>query len=594
MKPAQRKNNRSSAAICFLASLLLLLLSGIALAAEPVEITVSGLQGELRDNVIAALALPPGIVGDDGINLPWLERFRDSIPERVSEALQPFGYYTAVTRVELQQRNDQEYRLRVRVTPGSTVRIAEVTMELTGQGAKERSLQRIADSLRRSKGNVLQHDVYEQVKGRLEARARELGYLDAFFPIHEIRVSPSDATAHIALELDTGRRYRFGETTFSGAPQYPQRFLERYLDYEVGDFFSEQKLTQSQINLAAADRFQGIILNPDRDNVHDDTMPVLAELTTLARRRLRPGIGYGTDTGVRGSVRYKDTNLFLLGHELRADINISPRLQGLAFAYLAPSYRDIKSSLGLQLNLQREDTSSYTTSKISLEGTWNRSLERGQLLTLYVKPQWESSSIGDQKTSTVLILPGVRFNHSSFDNPVRPRRGFRYGLEARGTHQVLGSATGLLQVIAEGYTKLPLPWRLSLSCRAKAGVTLQNEPLDELPASLRFFAGGDRSVRGYAYESLGPRDSNGDVVGGKNLLTAGIELERALFRSWGIAAFFDAGNAFDSLSRFSLYRAVGLGLRYYTPIGAIQLDVARQLGVDDPSFRVHVAVGIEL
>lgn len=593
MMPPETFNPIARTVLILLATLLIAL-TPAAMAMEPVEVAISGLEGELRDNVAAALILPPGIVSENGVNLPWLERFRDSIPERVSEALQPFGYYSATTRVDLLHQGEQAYRLRVRVHPGATVSISEVTMELTGPGANERSLQRMADSLRRSKGDVLQHDVYEQVKGRLQARARELGYLDASFPIHEVRVSRSEARAWITLTMDTGRRYRFGDTTFSGAPQYPRRFLERYLEYEKGDFFSERKLSQTQLNLAAADRFQGIQLTADRENVQDDLMPVRAELTTLYRRRLRPGIGYGTDTGFRGSLRYKDTNLFLLGHELVADMNISPRLQGIALGYQAPGYRDIHSNLGLQFNLQREDTRSYSTRKISLEGTWNRSLARGQLLTLSVKPQWESSTVGEQETDTLLVVPGIRFSHSSFDNPVRPRRGFRYNLEARGTHQYLGSATGLLQFIAEGYVRTPLTRRLSLIGRAKGGITLQNEPLAELPASLRFFAGGDRSVRGYGYQTLGPKDSNGDVVGGKHLLSASIELEQGLFRNWAVAAFFDTGNAFDSLNSFRLYKAVGLGARYYTPVGAIQLDVARQIDVANPSFRIHLAVGIEL
>ncbi len=125
-------------------------------------------------------------------------------------------------------------------------------------------------------------------------------------------------------------------------------------------------------------------------------------------------------------------------------------------------------------------------------------------------------------------------------------------------------------------------------------MTFQNEPFKELPASLRFFAGGGRSVRGYAYQSLGPKDITGKVIGGKNLLTMSIELDRKLFKDWAIAAFFDAGNAFDSPSHLRLYKGAGLGIRYFTPVGALQLDLARQIGVDNPAYRVHFSVGFEL
>jgi len=563
-------------------------------AQEPLEVVINGIEGETLENVRAALTPPSGLVTGDTVNLPWLELFVADAPEKVREALEPFGYYDARVESSLRKEGESSYRLLVTVYPGSPVKITELTVRVRGPGGDDETIRELVAAFPLKKGDILLHSSYEKGKDLLKARAVEMGYLDADFPVHEIRVSRAERTARIALEMETGIRYRFGETTFSGAPQYPNRFLGRYLDYEKGEFFSPKKLGQTQINLGASDRFKGVVATADRDKAEDSAMPVRIELSPLPRRRLRPGVGYGTDTGVRGSVRYKDVNLFLLGHELNAEINVSQRLQGVAVAYTAPGYRDINSSMGLQVNLQREDTSTYTNRLAALEGSWNLSLERGKLLTFYAKTQWEDYTIGSQKSSALLILPGIRFSLRDFDSPIRPTRGYRFTIEARGTHQYLGSSTGILQGIADIHAIVPLPWRFSLIGRAKTGLSLQNEPLKDLPASLRFFAGGDRSVRGYGYQSLGPRDSTGKVIGGKNLLTTSIELERALFTSWGVAAFLDAGNAFDSLSRFRLYKGAGLGVRYYTPIGAIQLDLARQIGVEDPAFRVHFNVGFEL
>jgi len=563
-------------------------------AQEPLEVVINGIEGETLENVRAALTPPAGLVADGKVNIPWLELFVADAPEKVREALEPFGYYDARVESSLRKEGESSYRLLVTVYPGSPVKITDLTVRVRGPGGDDDTIRELVDAFPLKKGDILNHSSYEKGKDLLKARAVELGYLDADFPVHEIRVSRGERTARIALEMETGIRYRFGETTFSGAPQYPNRFLGRYLDYEKGEFFSPKKLGQTQINLGASDRFKGVVATADRDKAEDSAMPVRIELSPLPRRRLRPGIGYGTDTGVRGSVRYKDVNLFLLGHELNAEINVSQRLQGVAVAYTAPGYRNINSSMGLQVNLQREDTSTYTNRLAALEGSWNLSLERGQLLTFYAKTQWEDYTIGSQKSSALLILPGIRFSLRDFDSPIRPTRGYRFTIEARGTHQYLGSSTGILQGIADIHAIVPLPWRFSLIGRAKTGLSLQNEPLKDLPASLRFFAGGDRSVRGYGYQSLGPRDSTGKVIGGKNLLTTSIELERALFTSWGVAAFLDAGNAFDSLSRFRLYKGAGLGVRYYTPIGAIQLDLARQIGMEDPAFRVHFNVGFEL
>lgn len=582
---------------------LLLLLSCLAvflltppavMAADPLEIVIIGIEDDVMENVRAALAPPPGLVRDGEINLPWLELFRDEAPERAREALEPFGYYDAKVGAVLQKTGDNRYRLLIGVYPGTPVRVTEMTLQLTGPGADEESLNEMADAFPLRRGDVLLHSSYEEGKALLLAKARDIGFLRASFPTHEIRVSRKDASARVTLILDTGVRYRFGETAFSGAPQYPRRFLERYLDYRVGETYSQERVGQTQINLASSDRFKGVVVTPDRKKAHDDVMPMQVDLSPLPRRRLRPGAGYGTDTGFRGSLIYKDVNVFLLGHEWNTEINISQRLQGLASRYTIPGSRDINSSTSFQANFQREKTDTYTDRLIFQEVSWSRSFLRGQLLTLFLRTQQEDYTVSLQQSSAFLVLPGVRFSQRYLDNPVRPTKGYSFSLEAKGTHQYLGSSTGLLQIIAAGHAIAPLPWRFSLSSRIKAGVTFQNEPLKDLPASLRFFAGGDRSVRGYAYQSLGPKDITGKVIGGKDLLVGSVELDRALFKDWGVAAFYDVGNSFNSLNRIRLYQGAGLGVRYYTPIGALQLDVARQIGVDNPAFRVHFTVGIEL
>jgi translocation and assembly module TamA len=286
--------------------------------------------------------------------------------------------------------------------------------------------------------------------------------------------------------------------------------------------------------------------------------------------------------------------MFSLGHELYSHLFVAERLQGLVTGYIIPSSIDVRTSTSLQLNLQQEDTSTYNSRILALELARNRSFGTGRLGTAYIRAQYEDYTVGSQKSTARLLLPGLRFSENRYDNPIRPRRGFRYALELRGTHQFLGSDTALVQFLAGGSYLLPLPWRLSLQTRANAGVTVLNDPLSSIPPSLRFFTGGDQSVRGYSYKSLGPRDASGKVTGGKQLLTGSVELERALFKDWGISVFYDVGNTFNSLSAVSLAQGAGVGLHYYTSVGALNLSVARPLGVDNPSIHFHFTVGFEL
>jgi translocation and assembly module TamA len=283
--------------------------------------------------------------------------------------------------------------------------------------------------------------------------------------------------------------------------------------------------------------------------------------------------------------------MFRQGHDLSSDLFISQRLKGLVTGYTLPDSTDIRSSTKLQLNLQKENTTTYTSKIFALELDRNRSFDGGRQGTVYIRAQDEDYSVGTERSTARLLLPGLRFTDNHYDNPVRPHKGFHYAFDLHGTDQMLGSDTALLQLVGQGDYLLPLPWRLSLNTRAKAGMTITNDSIDDIPPSLRFFAGGAQSVRGYSYQSLGPRNNSGKVEGGKQLLTAGIELERSLFSDWGVSIFYDAGNAFDSFTNISLFQGAGIGLHYYTTFGAVNLSVAKPLGSGRSALHYYVTVG---
>jgi translocation and assembly module TamA len=580
------------AAFTFIA--LLICLASPLPAAEPVAVILEGVEGDVLKNVREALALPYGLISEGKVDRSWLERFKLQADETVQRAMEPFGYYGARVTATIEEGNSGEIRLRVSVDPGEPVRVTEATLALHGPGAEEASLKELAAAFPLVKGGVLLQQKYEEAKEALLSRAQELGYLDADFSLHEIHIAKSTSTARIRLELETGPRYFFAATRITGAPGYPEAFLQRYLAFKPGEAFSYARLGETQLNFTNSERFQEVNLMPEKADSREFRIPVLVQLKPGPSRSLRQGIGYGTDTGGRFSLRYRDLNVLDHGHEFYSNLFISERLQGLSTGYILPDPVDIRSSTLLQFNLQREDVSTYTSRLIALELDKNNSLGKGELGTAYIRLQREEYTVGNQDSSSRLVLPGLRYSGNFYDNPARPASGYRYAFDLRGTHQTLGSDTALLQLISEGSYLLPLPWRLSLHTRAKAGITLLSDPLSELPVSLRFFTGGDQSVRGYTYQSLGPLDASGQVVGGKHLLVGSLELERALFEDWGVSIFYDAGNAFDSFNEVRLSQGAGVGLHYYTPVGALNLSLARQVGVDDPNFHIHFTVGFEL
>lgn len=563
------------------------------MAAEPVEVIVEGLEGEELKNVQAAVALPPGLVQEGRVDRWWLDRFERQVPERVRRALEPFGYYNAEVKTSLETPEGSLFRLHVKVETGEPVRVTSAKVGIHGPGAQEKKLKDFLNAFPLKEGDILRQDKYDEAKGAFKAQALDLGYLDADFSIHVIRVSQTEAKASIELVLETGPMYRFGEVTFTGASIYPEFYLRRYLNFKSGEVFSYSKISQTQLNLINSDRFREVTVEAKKEESQDFRVPVTVTLTPSRPKRLRFGIGYETDIGAKLSARYQDVNFNRWGHELNAELSVSQRLQGLVTRYVLPSRKDLDSYTSIRLGLQREDTETYDSRSLFLEPEYVHGFGRGMIGSVYIQGRLEDFNIGEEDGRSRLLMPGLRFSRRQYNDLIRPTKGYRFALETRGAAQILGSDTNFLQFLMNGDAMIPLPFRFSLLMRIEGGTTLA-DPLENLPPSVRFFAGGDRSVRGYAYQSLGPKDAFGDVTGGKHLLVGSIELEKAIAKIFGVAAFYDVGNAFNSFGHMNLQQGVGLGIRIYTPVGPIRLDLARQVGVKDPDFRIHFTVGFGL
>lgn len=578
-----------------IATLLLLLCCAAPLfAADPVDIEVTGVEGDALKNVEEALALPYGLVQKEKVDRLWLDRFIQQVPEKAGRALEPYGYYHAQVSTKLNQPQKGAYRLLVNIVPGEPVRLTQVDVELKGSGAAEATLRQLVESFPLAKGEVLLQPEYERAKDRLKFRAVELGYLDADFTRHEIRINQGALAARIGLTLQTGERYFFGAVRIEGADDYPQNYLKRFVAFQKGDVYSFAKLAETQLNFSNSERFKEVVITPEKQQAVGAEVPVLVKLTAAPRRILRPGIGYGTDTGARASLQYRDMNLFDKGQDIDLKLYIAERLQGFAALYTRPTPDGIKSSITAQLNLQQEDATIYRSRLAAVELARNRIFNPGELGTTYIKLQQENYTIGSETSDSRLVLPGVRFMKERFDNMLRPTRGYRYSLDLRGAHQYLGSDSALVQFIGIGNVMMPLPARLTLSLRGKTGTSILDDPLADLPPSIRFFAGGDQSVRGYSYQSLGPRNAAGQVIGGKNLLFGSVELERALYDSWGVSLFYDTGNAFNDYSNIQLKQGAGVGVHYYTPVGGLNLSLARPVGTSRGGYRLHFTVGFQL
>ena len=564
------------------------------MAAEPLQVAVEGLEGDALKNVQAALALPPGVVRDGIVDRALLELFRRQVPEKVRQALEPFGYYEArVSSAQEKSENGREV-LRVTVIPGDPIRITSVRVRIDGPGENNPDLRQLVTSFPLKPGDVLDQPKYEKAKEEMRTRALNQGYLGSEYTAHVIRVNRAERKAEVELILLTGSQYLFGEVIWEGTLLYPVPYLERFLDFKAGDPYSYSKVYQTQLNLINSDRFASVNIRADKEEAREGRVPVRIHLEPSPPKRLRPGVGYSTDYGAQVSLRYQDLNAFHRGHEFNADATVAQKRQAISSYYSLPGTGHIDNRTNLKAGLQREVLKPYDNLLFTTEGEQARSFGYGTVGSAYLQFREERFSEAGETGSSSLFMPGLRFSQRRVDDLIRPGKGFRYALETRGSTQALGAEANFAQFLGNGDLLIPLGAGVSLIPRTQLGVTWQKDPLTDLPPSLRFYAGGDRSVRGYTYQSLGPKDSGGNVIGGKHLWVGSLELEYSLTRNWSVAGFYDVGNAFNNLDNLQLAQGAGLGVRFYTPAGPVRVDLARQINVEHPGYQLHISIGFAL
>ena len=582
-------------------SLLLPLLALAWSAHAGVTLHVDGVADPLKTAVVDRLELSQYATRE--VTAAQATRLYQRVPEQVREALQPYGYYDATATGEIRQVGD-DWQVTVHVKPGEPVKIARVELQLDAAAGEVVPIRRARRAIERLQGDTLDHAAYEDARDAMSAQLTANGFLDARLVTHRVEVNRGERRAVVKLAWQAGPRYRYGQVHFEGS-QFDEGFLDRYVPFRPGDYFSQNQLLDLQQALNGADYFAVVNVLPDVDEAKHGVVDVTVQLAPAKRTIYTGGPFIGTDTGfgVRGGIERRWVNR--RGHKWKNEVVVAQRLKTLSTTYTIPLPGPNQRSYNFGANFRDADTTTSQSRTLELVGNetrqwrgWTRTLGLHALagtFTVGKRGREPDNTPGIEHGRSTEVFAEASLSRKQADNPAFVRRGWSLTLAARSTAGSLLSDAAFSQVSADAkwIRAFGAKKRNRLILRGSAGIT-RTDDFSALPPQLRFFAGGDRSVRGYGYQSLGPRNSDDRVIGGRNLLVASTEVEHYFSRDWGMAAFVDAGNAYSGTD-FRPQVGAGLGVRWRSPVGMVRLDIGTP--IHDSRHRgieLHVVIGPDL
>jgi translocation and assembly module TamA len=580
-----------------------------AQASADIDVEIKGVNEELRRNVLTYLSFER-YKKRDKLDRDTLERLLNRVDREVQAALKPFGYYDPKVQAGLEDKGGGNWRVRIQIDPGSPVIMAKIDVQVHGPGEHDPLFERIIAHLPLSVGARLSHAAYEQIKGDLQRTAATYGYLDARMTANELLVDPEKHQASVTLALDTGVRYVFGETSIE-QDTVKDALVRRYLRYKEGEFFDMSLLLRTQFALDDSQYFATLeVLAGEPDREHH-VVPVRITAKANKRNRYSIGPGYGTDTGPRGTFAWEDRRVDSEGHRFNTTLQEASRQTQLKSDYIIPIGDPALEKLTFEFSINNQQPGDLTTKDVSVgpsitqvRGYWQR--------VFYVNAVHAITEDVAQRFTDQLLVPGIEMATVPKGYLGEDLFTRTFTAELRGSAPAFGSDAEFVQLHLQAERSFDLFPKWHLLLRDEIGATIVSR-FNDLPGSMRFFAGGDRSVRGFAYEELSPVQTvpvlgptgkpilgPGGVaetqtirIGGKDVFTGTVEVERDLPRSFGVAVFADYGNAFDHFGD-QLEYAAGVGMRYRLPVLTVGIDIAQPLSRPGAGPRLNINFSTKL
>ncbi|HAI58264.1 MAG TPA: hypothetical protein DCM32_00085 [Xanthomonadaceae bacterium] len=594
------------AGIGLLAALPVLLWPGLARAAasaspgvDVVDIAIEGIEGDEATTVRSSMSIARLSPGQrSALTEARLQFLLRRLPAEVAKALEPFGWY-APTVVVRRESLDRGLRIVVDVERGAPTRVRTLDAVLTGDARNDRFVMRELSRIRPAVGERFVHAAYEASAQRVDRKLAERGYFNADRVSSRVQVTRAGGHADIRLHWESGPRHAMGEARF-GDNHLRDGLLDPLVDWEPGDTYHRNRLVRLQDRLAQLDYFALIDVAPAEDAADGRLrVPIDITLTPAKRTAYTGAIRFGSDTGIgaRASINRRWVND--RGHKLLGDIEGSQRHARVSAQYRVPSLRWLPGWWAGGLDYLSEDPdAALGFERLGLSAGWQGRRDPLSLSARMVFAEERTATrqrvvmpAGRRQT---LLFPEITAAYRRVDDPLQPDDALQVTAALRGGVVDARQRHGFLQA------ELGAQWLHTISdaqvvvVRADLATTAFDGDPDTqaFPVSLRYFAGGDRSIRGYGYREVAPRFA-GEVIGGLHRAVASVEYQHYVVDDWGVALFVDAGDAFNSRRAFDLKVGAGIGARWRSPVGLVGVDLAQGLDREaGGGRRLHIGFGV--
>lgn len=579
--------------------IFLFTIANSALAENSLQYEIQGVSDAVKQNIIARLTSDQQRYPKP-LTEPAIQELFEKSADTVKSAMQPFGYFK-VTILEqgLDHPKQDRWIMIFRIQPGPELRITKLDVKLTGEGQYTEPFRTLMQELPLKQGEPLLMENYNTAKNKFTNLAAENGYLSGKLIKHTIYIDLEKYTSSVVLHFDTGPQYYFGKVTFENTTYDPD-FLQRFVQFEPGADYSAEALLKLQQDLHSTVYFRKVSVHPAEHESRELQVPITVHIDARKGQHYKLGAGFGTDTGVRGTLNWDWRHLTDTGHYMQSQIQASQIQSNLHMRYVIPGKNPITDQyfFGGSIEEQHPNDSDGHTQKVTI-GKIDRWHDWQRTLTLNY--QWDQYNIRkDPKERTNLLLPNINLLRSRMDNVLFPRNGNRIAFNIRGASRRVLSNSSFTQADVDA-RYITSPWKKTrILLRGDVGYTAANE-IERVPLSLQYFAGGAQSIRGYKYQELGP---------GRYLLVLSSEFQYEIKDKWFLATFVDAGNAVNSLTNPKnkaigrklpnvnlsdlLKYSAGVGIVVVTPVGPVELTIAKPLTDSHKRPRLQFTMGSNL